>query len=339
MEATPSRTSWWKRHARRLLLAVVVVQAVAVAAFSGALLLGERTHATFVALYVPRQPLLAVVVLGAVGAALARRRVLLVVQAVLFLVVLVPVMGLHAALPRAATPAQPTLRLATYNVFFGKLGRSRLLDEIAAMPADVVLLQATYNSIGKGLRERFPDRTVRQDDELVIVSRFPILEVELPEPLPGDLKPMFVGYLLQTPEGPLRVYCIHPYSPRAALDGDRPWDTDVARREAQIAAVVAAAQRPGPPFVIAGDTNLPGLSAIARRYFADLQDAFDEAGSGLGYSFPAKRPWMRIDRVLGGRGVRFLDVRVGPQGASDHRPLFAVLQLVNAGVEPAPPPR
>jgi endonuclease/exonuclease/phosphatase family metal-dependent hydrolase len=36
---------------------------------------------------------------------------------------------------------------------------------------------------------------------------------------------------------------------------------------------------------------------------------------------------MRIDRVLGSDGVRFLAVRVGPRGASDHRPLFVDLEL------------
>lgn len=311
-----------------------MLQAVGVAAFVFALLVGERTHATLVALYAPRQPLLVVTVVGAVCAALLRRRALCAIQGVLCFVVLVPVMGLQAALPTSPRSAAHTIRLATYNVYFGKLGRPQLLDEIAAMQVDIVLLQATYGSIGDRLRERLPDRTIRQDDELVIVSRFPILEVEVPEPLAGDVKAMFVGYLLQTPAGPLRVYGIHPFSPRSAFDRDKAWTTDVAQREAQVAAVIAASRRPGPPFVIAGDTNLPGLSAVKRRYFGELNDAFDQAGLGLGYTFPARRPWMRIDRVLSGPGVRFVDVHVGPQGASDHRPLFAELEIVSDGDVP-----
>ena len=158
----------------------------------------------------------------------------------------------------------------------------------------------------------------------MIVTRFPILKVNVPPQLPGDVRPMFVEYLLETPAGPLRVFNIHPFSPRNALvDRDELWSIDVARREAQVAAVVEASRQPGPPFVIAGDTNLPQLSAVLRRHLGDLKDAFDEAGVGFGYTFPAKRPWMRIDRALGGRGVTFTGVRVGPQGASDHRPLFA----------------
>jgi vancomycin resistance protein VanJ len=324
--------SWWKRHGRRLVIRAIVLQTVGVAAFVFALLVGEKTHATFIALYVPRQPLFVVALVAALGAALLGERVLFAIQIGLCIVVLVPVLGFRAALPASLShaAAERAIRLVTYNVYFGKLGRHELLDEIAAMDADIVLLQATYGSLGEQLRERLPDRTTRQDGELVIVTRFPIVNVETPEPLEGDVAAMFVGYELQTETGPLRVYGLHPFSPRHALERDTPWATDVARREAQVAAVVAASRRPGPPFVIAGDTNLPGLSSIARRQFAQLNDAFERVGWGLGYTFPAKRPWMRIDRVLAGPGVRFVDIRVGPLGASDHRPLFADFELVTS---------
>ena len=323
-----------KARGGRFLPRVIVLQALGVAAFVFALVVGERTQATLVALYVPRQPLLVLTVACGIAAAFARRRALFGLQGVLCLVVLVPVMGLRVALPTSPLDAHKTIRLATYNVYFGKLGRAQLLDEIAAMEVDIVLLQATFGSIAARLRERFPDRIVRQDGELVIVSRYPIKDVEVPELLEGELQPMFVGYVLETPAGPLRVYGIHPFSPRSALERDKRWETDVAQREAQIAAVIAASRRPGPPFVIAGDTNLPGLSSIRRRHLRGLYDAFDEVGVGFGYTFPAKRPWMRIDRVLSGAGVRFVDARVGPRGVSDHRPLFAEFEIVSADVAP-----
>ena len=333
MGAAPKKESRTHRGSR-FLPRVIVLQAVGVAAFVFALVVGERARPALVALYLPRQPLLVVGVALAIVAAFARRRALFAFQSTLCLVVLVPVMGLQAALPRSPFHAEKTIRLATYNVYFGKLGRAQLLDEIAAMEVDILVLQAAFGSMGERLRERLPDRSIRQDGELVIVSRFPIRDVDVPEPLEGDVKSMFVGYLLETPSGPLRVFGFHPFSPRSALEREKPWTLDVAQREAQVGAVVAASARPGPPFVIAGDTNLPGFSSIRRHHFRGLYDAFDEVGFGLGYTFPAKRPWMRIDRVLSGAGVRFIEARVGPQGASDHRPLFAVLELVSVDVAP-----
>lgn len=314
------RESWWKRWGQRLLLRAVVLQMVAIVAFAGLLLIGERSHVSFFALYLPRQPLLVVAVLALVAALVLKRRALVGAQLVLCLVVLFPVMGTSISFPRAHAGAEHTIRLATYNVHFGKEGRPQLLDELAAMPVDLLAIQAAYDSLGDRLRERFPDRTVRQEGELVLVSRWPILEVEAPPMLPDDVRPMFAGYLVQTPDGPLRVFVTHPYSPRnALLDRDEKWSIDVARREAQVAVLMEATRPPGPPFVIAGDTNLPHLSAIARSQLGHLDDAFERAGTGLGYTFPVKRPWLRIDRVLAGPGIRFTSIRVAPRGASDHR--------------------
>ena len=98
--------------------------------------------------------------------------------------------------------------------------------------------------------------------------------------------------------------------------------------ERQIEAAVLAAKADGAPYVVVGDTNLPPWSSVGRRHFEGLTDAFDEVGFGFGYTFPAKKPWMRIDRALGSEGIRFLDVRVGPLGASDHRPLFVDFEIV-----------
>jgi vancomycin resistance protein VanJ len=325
--AEQANESWWRRRGQKLLRIAVVLQIAGVVAFLGLLLVAERSQPSFVALYLPRHPLLVVTLAALLAAFVLKRRALMVIQAALCLVVLVPVMGLRVTWAPSPGPAAHAVRLATYNVFFGKGGRAALLDELVAMPVDILVLQATYDSLADRLRERLPDRTIRQDGELVIVTRFPIVDVEVPLTLPGDLKPMFVGYVLQAPDGPLRVLVTHPFSPRnALLDHDEAWEANVARREAQVAAVVAASRRPGPPFVIAGDTNLPVLSAIARRELGGLDDAFESAGSGLGYTFPAKRPWMRIDRVLAGPGLRFTRANVGPRGASDHRPLLVVFE-------------
>jgi vancomycin resistance protein VanJ len=315
---------------RRLLFWALVLEIACVALFVGALLLGEHSRPTLVLLYMPRLPLLVAGATGALLAPLTRRKVRLLVagQIVLCLVVLFPVMGLAVATSRTAE--QP-IHLASYNVFFGKAGRPALIDEIAAMPADVVVIQAAFGSLSEKLRERLPDRTIRQDGELLLVSKFPVRSVEVPPALADGTPAMFVKYVIDTPGGALRVVNVHPYSPRHALFGDSETGDNISQRDEQISAAVAAARNDVPPFVIVGDTNLPALSAIGRRYFSGLTDAFADVGFGFGYTFPTKRPWMRIDRVLGSDGVRFADVRVAPRGASDHRAIFVDLELVPGG--------
>lgn len=311
---------------RRLLFWAILAEITAVVVFVAALVLGEHSRLSLVLLYLPRFPLLVAASFGALLAPLTRRRVRLLVtlHAVVGLALLFPVMGLVVSTSR---PAQQPIRMASYNVFFGKAGRPALIEEIVAMPADFVVLQAAFGSLNERLRERLPDRTIRQDGELVLVSKFPVRTVDVPPPLSDGTPAMFVKYLIDTPSGPLLVYSVHAYSPRRALFGDLESGDNVAQREGQISAAVAAARSDVQPFVIAGDTNLPAMSGIARRHFSGLTDAFADVGLGFGYTFPSKRPWMRIDRVLGSDGVRFSDVRVGPRGASDHRALFVDLEL------------
>jgi endonuclease/exonuclease/phosphatase (EEP) superfamily protein YafD len=320
--------SKWRQRGRRILVWAIVLQLVGIALFIASLVVGERSRATLIALYLPRQPLLVGAILGALLAPLTRRavRILVPLQIALILILLFPVMGFTVSSSRRS---DHPIRLASYNVYFGKLGRPALLDEIAAMPADIILLQATYDSIGDRLRERFPDRHVHQEHELVLLSKFPIKKATVPPPLPDETPSMFVEYLVETPSGLLRLFNVHPFSPRHALFEDQQTGANIDHREAQIEAVVEAARKDGPPFVISGDTNLPVLSSIARRNLGRFKDAFEEVGFGFGYTFPAKRPWMRIDRVFADDGIRFLDFRVGPRGGSDHRPIFVDFEIMD----------
>lgn len=314
---------------RRLVTRVLVLELAGVLLFCVALFVGESTHPTTLALYAPRQPLIVATLAGLVLARWADRRVRVLQAAhlVLSLVVLFPVMGMEVGTSRKSDRA---IHLATYNVFFGKEGRPALVKELASMPADILVVQAAFGSLGDRLREAMPGRNIKQEGELICASKFPIRAFEVPPELPDGTAPMFVKCVVDTPQGALRVYDVHAYSPRHALFGDEDSDRNATQRTEQIQGVVSAARSDVPPFVIAGDTNLPVLSSIARRHFAGLSDAFADVGFGFGYSFPAKKPWMRIDRVLGSDGVRFLDAHVADRGASDHRALYVDLELTDA---------
>ncbi len=311
---------------RRRLFWGIVLELAAVTMFLVVLLVGEHSRLSLISLYLPRLPLLLAAAVGGSLAPFTRRRVrvLLAAHGILFLVVLFPVMGMTVATSRRL---ERPVTLATHNAFFGKGGRPALLDEIAAMPADIILIQEAFASLGDRLRERLPERTIRQDGEFLLITRLPLRTVDVPPPLPDGTPAMFVKYVLETPRGALRIVSVHPYSPRHALFDNEETEENIAHRTAQIGAAVLAARSDVPPFIVAGDTNLPAMSAIGRRHFDGLTDAFSDVGFGFGYTFPAKRPWMRIDRVLGSDGVRFADVRVGPRGQSDHLPLFASFEI------------
>jgi vancomycin resistance protein VanJ len=290
------------------------------------LLIGEFRRLTLIPMYVPRHPLLLGCFVGAGLAYYGKKRVaaLLVAFSVLAIVVLFPVMGFNIS---AGHEIDRPIRVATYNVWFGHGGRPALVEEIAAMPFDIIVIQAAYGSLEEQLKTRLPDRHIRQDGELAIVSKFPFHDVIVPPAFPDGTPSMYVKYVVDTPNGALRVFNLHAWSPRHALGGADDAHENIGAREAQVHGAVEAARSDVPPFIIAGDTNLPALSAIKRRNFGSLNDAFDEAGSGFGYTFPANHPWMRIDRILGSDGVHFASVRVGERGVSDHRSLSADMEI------------
>ena len=90
--------------------------------FAFALLVGERSHASFFMLYLPRQPVLVASVGAALLAFVLKHRVLRAIQVVVVLVVLFPVMGARLWFsPRPAAPDQaPVPALASGSQIWGR---------------------------------------------------------------------------------------------------------------------------------------------------------------------------------------------------------------------------
>jgi len=324
---------------------------------------GEGFWLVVPVMYLPRVlfALPLVVTLPAIVYAGPRR--MLLTQLASVLLVLFPLMGLelHPFTP-PADAAAPKLRLMTFNVFFGNGGCAAILDEVAAHDPDVVVFQASTKLCDRALHARFPVFDVEAASEFVIGSKFPVT-VHRPDAImtPRPIGPGFMGYTLDTPLGAIDLYSVHPYSPRHALEsaresaregaketarGESPADdphlqngridveANTSDRQSQVAAIAAAAARSTNPVIIAGDTNLPALSRIYARSLASgsgrWKDGFAAVGNGFGYTFPThwkhlESPWMRLDRILAGPGLRFLSFEVGGRGASDHSPVIADL--------------
>jgi len=79
--------------------------------------------------------------------------------------------------------------------------------------------------------------------------------------------------------------------------------------------------------LIAGDTNLPSLSPALVDTVGSFRDAFREAGSGFGYTFPSRHPWMRIDRMMASSDVAFTRFEIGCKETSDHLCIVTELEV------------
>jgi endonuclease/exonuclease/phosphatase (EEP) superfamily protein YafD len=318
-------------------------------------LVGESWWGTTVALYLPHVVLLApVVALALLLVAVGPRRHVLV-QAAAAAVVLFPIMGLTLSGPARATPDAPRLRVLSFNTDSGRRSVPEIVADVLAGRPDVVLLQESGPPANEAVAAALPGFETRTSSQFFVASRFPIVELHEPPKvrLAGvDRSPRFIRLTIDTPLGRLAVFNVHPISPRDALDsvhgpgvlvghrtgalfeGDRRIVTrNTALRRLQVEAIADLAASSPHPVIVAGDTNLPGGSRLLSGTLGGLRDGFAEVGRGFGYTFPVGRrgAWMRIDRVLAGPELRFLEFGVGQGRGSDHRCVWAELERAPGG--------
>jgi endonuclease/exonuclease/phosphatase (EEP) superfamily protein YafD len=324
---------------------------IAVIAFIVALrLVGERWWATTIALYLPRLPFaLPLLPLTAAILWIGPRRLLWTQALATFL--LLALLGFRVAWPTTATPGAFHLRIVSCNINGGALGVQKILRSLRAVDPDVIVLQEVEPGSYDHLRAIMNGFTIRESGQFWLASRFPVEEVMEPPIMTnmGVARSLrFVRYRITTPTGPVLLYNVHPISPRDGLEGVRGdglrnqflrgdlFNTraramvtqNTSLRLTQLQAVAEDAHTFREPVLIAGDTNLPGLSWAYAHWLGDYQDGFTEAGDGFGYSFPSPRhPWMRIDRIISDRRFRFLDFRVIDSYISDHFAVMADLEL------------
>jgi endonuclease/exonuclease/phosphatase family metal-dependent hydrolase len=301
---------------------------------------GERWWVTGVGLYVPRSAFLLPLPFTVAALLLFGPRRLLWSQLAAALFVVFPLMGFVASWP--ARRAGPTVRVLSFNVNSSYAGVDVVADAIAKWSPDIVLMQESLDN-GEQLRARFAEQypTVRLSTQFVVATRFSIDSATAPDVIPHEGRarsPRFVRYTMQTPLGEVAVYDVHPISPRMgmyALRGKKGlreelstgsffraehvanMQRDSTLRGLQVGAVAAMAAGERIPVIIGGDTNLPTLSPVLRE-LSPFVDGFSSSGFGFGYTYPARLPWMRIDRILTSRDLVFTRFAVGCQGASDH---------------------
>jgi vancomycin resistance protein VanJ len=322
---------------RRAVVASAVLYPAALVALILALrFVGESWWVTTVLLYVPRLAFAIPLPFFVGGLIASSERGWLWTQGVSALLVCFPLMGLALRMPRAGDAGAGTVRVLSYNIDKGRGGVENLAEEIRRFSPDIVIMQE-IEANGADLTRAFQSSyaTVEVSGQFFIASRFPILSSVDAEPLAMRLDGLrhYHAYLLDTPIGRIRLLSVRPVSPSWPLNDLRrrgltwtnftsalralDWNSRLRELEARTIAEVAG--QSADPVVIAGDTNLPTLSRIFGRHLSSFHDAFADAGSGFGYTFPGGRwPWMRIDRILTGRGLRAVGFQRGTSTLSDH---------------------
>jgi endonuclease/exonuclease/phosphatase (EEP) superfamily protein YafD len=227
------------------------------------------------------------------------------------------------------------LRLLTCNVH----GKSALNKLISANDPDIVILQEWPGS-KESPAANFGEWYTRQDGELLIASRYPILKTEVFTGTTwSDWGGSAARYDIAAPGGLLQLFNIHLASPHRPFDAVMAGKPEATRRLEEYLAVRLAqsgfvnqlAASAGNGVIVAGDFNTPCEGRVYHTLWSDYSDAFTTAGLGLGHTYFAHGAAVRIDHILSGSGWHCGDCRVGAFVGSPHRPVIAELARVAAG--------
>lgn len=234
--------------------------------------------------------------------------------------------GSSGTAPSSDRAAGVRVRVATYNIEFGKRGLDGVAADIAAMRADVVVLQevddrrpsggvnqAKYLADRLGMDWRYDPNSTKAAGKRgnAVLSTTPITDrVRVDLPNPGGKEARGLMRVTVTPGGvPMHVWVTHLNPGKGKL--------------AQARKVSRVVGRPTCATVLGGDLNARPGSKEQRAATKRLSDLFAKVGRGAGATGSKGG---RIDYLLTAK-VSGVAAKVRPQGSSDHRAVVGTVKV------------
>jgi vancomycin resistance protein VanJ len=269
--------------------------------------------------------------------------------------VLGPIMGFCCHVHSTSENAEGIgpIRVMSCNIKFGQRDISSLVDDISNYSPDIVMLQdANLDMLSNSLKKLFSKYNVRfrPDGKYIVASKFPLGAVDI-RTIPYRGEPhsclrcqVYIG------SNAVTLYDVHFESPRDGLyEFITAWKhpgsyskaildlknnlEDRLSQARELRKLILLEQG---PVIVAGDLNSSVASLVCKKLrSAGVHDAFDEGGSGYGYTYGHdllrnKHPWltfswMRIDHILISSQLKSVSCWTGTSEASDHRPVYSDL--------------
>jgi vancomycin resistance protein VanJ len=250
-------------------------------------------------------------------------------------------------LPRSIPAAEGVaLNVMTYNILVHNTQLEEIVKALDASDADVVVLYELHPqqaaAINESLAEKYPYRLLdpHGSDGVGVISRYPLKLTD------QSIAGFWIGiprvYEMDVAGQTVTIVCAHPHASNVRW----PWRIApvLAERDASIEAIKQFAQSHKGPLLVPLDLNSTPLNRAYKTMTSVLADSWQEAGYGLGNTFPgaaspgSSRPryfgilmpqWViRIDYVFHSHHFTATEARIGPwDGYSDHRPVMARLVL------------
>lgn len=221
------------------------------------------------------------------------------------------------------------LRVLTVNAYFGRADMDVVVERARQLRVDVLFLQElTQDAVTRlkqaGLEDLMPHAQLDLrggSRGSGIYSRFPLGE----GPAVPPTRMAQPAALLKLPDGEMaELICVHPVSPHLWRPGTTQWS-------AELRVLPPPGERPR---ILAGDFNASLDHAVFRDLLAlGYADAALQAGNALTPTWgPFRRGWavLTLDHVLVTKGCAVLETSVHYIPGTDHRAVYAKIQLPGA---------
>ncbi|MDX6248432.1 MAG: vancomycin resistance protein VanJ [Kribbellaceae bacterium] len=228
----------------------------------------------------------------------------------------------HLLIPNRGGGGPSDLRVLSHNVDAANPDPVKTAQELLAADADVVALEEITTADLKIYKAQFAKAYphVVSRGTVALWSKYPVEES----------KSVDVGFSwtralraeVSTPQGKVAFYVAHLASVRVGTSGF----TSNQRNDTikQLGEQIAAEKLAG--VVVMGDFNGTANDRSLAPITSGLRSAQGAAGTGFGFTWPAKFPMARIDHILV-RGVVPTKAWVMSPTGSDHRPVVAELRI------------
>jgi endonuclease/exonuclease/phosphatase (EEP) superfamily protein YafD len=230
---------------------------------------------------------------------------------------------------RTAEASPARFRLVTFNVWYRNEQAQAIARYLESTAADMIVLEELTDEHRRALepllRATYPHMTVEPGElGVAIFSKWPIASSRS-VPLSAEANGGLVTVAWQGQR--VSLLGVHLHWPLG-------WYS-APLREQELRSIASFAASFGEPLLVAGDMNLTPWSPNFERLLKDSGLVDSAVGEGLTPSWPSQflPAGIRIDHCLMSRHWRSVEVGVGPDVHSDHRPLQVDLQLT----EPARP--
>lgn len=250
----------------------------------------------------------------------------------------------HAAPVSTSTPAQ-SLRLMSWNAYFLNRTPENFIQEVATLQPDIIALQelgqVMMDEILAELQDEYPYMLLDPSKipaGSAVLSRYPILDATAPD------YDVWSGcncqvVTLDVAGEVVTLINAHPWPPEVSIGGSSDisnlFSLDTTAQDPIFKQLMKRIDAVTTPLLVVGDLNTMPFQDNVQNLKAKLTDAFDNVGSGAGYTFPSQatdhglppHPFMRIDYIFHSHEWQPTAAWNGTIVGSDHRYIVADLSL------------